>query len=363
MSHLPSKSNSFFFQNSTALVSCSISEFLLPLPPFSRSLTSYRPLFPTLLSSPLLGKSLPLSLRSPLILRIFSSFPVFQVTSLSLILAPSISTFVLVFYILSVSLSIFRSQRHPLPHDFSLFFSCRFRFFLFSSTFSHFCFFLFRRFGIFSFSPVTLLRFHRYPHLVSSFVSSFFPHNFSSLQRYSLSLSRYFFSPPIVLPLHSSPPFQILSNLFSQFSSHPRSHSLSLSLHLPRNLFFFRRCSLALLILLSLPYSRNLTPNFSLLSLSFTASAQIVLYRISSSAQSSFTVISSSPSSISAFRFLPFHLPAYLSSLSLVTTHSPFFRCIFPKSSLHFPPSFSFSISPQFLFPISSSSLILISLF
>ena len=167
-------------------------------------------------------------------------FILLRSTSLSLILSPLISTFFLVFYILSVSLSIFRSHLHPLPHDFSLFFSHRFRFFLFSSLFSCFHFLSFCHFIIFylpnlliSSSSVFVLS--KFP---SSYPSNFSPPSSSPHRPHYLSSSLQFPSSSVSLFFLS---FDFIS-LNSVFPSnlHPDQssssflylYSLSLDLHL-----------------------------------------------------------------------------------------------------------------------------------
>ena len=138
---------------------------------------------------------------------IFSSFsaqPLFRPpsrsTSLSLILFPSISTFFLVFYILSVSLSIFRSHLHPLLHDFSLFFSHRFRFFLFSSLFSCFHFLSFRHFITFYLPNLPISSSSVF--VLSKFPSSY-PLNFSPPSSASVSRHPLLIVLTISLPLSS----------------------------------------------------------------------------------------------------------------------------------------------------------------
>ena len=175
-------------------------------------------------------------------------------TSLSLILFPLISTFFLVFYILSVSLSIFRSHLHPLPHDFSLFFSHHFRFFLFSSLFSYFRFLSFCHFIIFYLpnlliSSSSIFVLSKFP---SSYPSNFSPPSSSphrphylssSLQFPSSSVSLFFLSfdfislnsifPSNLHPDQSSSSFLYLYSLSRSSSAFSLSISLTFLLLLP----------------------------------------------------------------------------------------------------------------------------------
>ena len=178
---------------------------------------------------------------------------------------------------ISLSFSNFLSSIAPLPCSFSSEFS-RFLSFFHSAARPFPASHLLHPPDLYSLSPllrsiplssVFLLNFPFSPYLVSSLVSSFFHFIFRTLP--TLFLSSFFITSPYLclsLSLSVSLSLSLSLSLFIfvfDFSfrllifrfrllspvSYVSSHSFSLSLHLPRNLFFFRRCSLARVVFLS----------------------------------------------------------------------------------------------------------------